>query len=201
MSHPKFIRQCRACKQWLPHTDFDRIILKSGPRKGYSAGVALRCRACIASIHRPFAERFWERVTRNGPDDCWEWQGYRNRSGHGRINAEGYRTTAHRIAYILTYGDIPDGLVVCHRCDNPPCCNPSHLFLGTLASNNADRVAKGRGAQGSKQACAKLTEELVREIRATYECGNVTLVELAIRYGVTANTIGTIVRRKTWKHL
>lgn len=88
---------------------------------------------------------FWSQVKQGAPDECWEWQGRRNDDGYGQIRL-GNTYRAHRIAYKLAYGSIPDSLWVLHRCDNPPCCNPAHLFLGTVLDNNRDAAAKGRRA-------------------------------------------------------
>ena len=94
------------------------------------------------------AEKFWSKVNRRGPDDCWEWMNS-GTYGHFYIG-KGQARPAHRIAYELTYGDIPVGLCVCHHCDNPPCCNPTHLFVGTVQDNMRDKVAKGRGKRTPK---------------------------------------------------
>lgn len=116
------------------------------------------------------------------------------------MRAEG-QTFAHRIAFILEYGSIPKGNYVLHRCDNPACVRPSHLWLGTLADNNADMAAKGRARGKVMLGCtnpkAKLTEAAVKEIRASES----PLVELARKYGVSATTIGYVRRGRIWKHV
>jgi hypothetical protein len=94
--------------------------------------------------------RFWAKVDRSDPDGCWPWIGHRIRKGYGIHWAFNRKTVAHRRAYELTYGSIPDGLFVCHHCDNPPCCNPDHLFVGTNSDNMQDCIRKGRFSKGSK---------------------------------------------------
>lgn len=118
------------------------------------------CRHCYEQFHSlvrqaravvfcSYACRFWDKVCFGQPDACWEWAGARKGSqGYGEFGVNRMPATAHRVAWELTHGPIPDGLFVLHRCDNPPCCNPAHLFLGTHQDNMADRDAKGRVAHG-----------------------------------------------------
>ena len=156
---------------------------------------------------RPVAQRLWKKVVVLGPDDCWEWRGWRDdrggsAMGYGRIHVfdewgKTHNVPVHRVAWMLTYGAIPEGLDVLHQCDNPPCCNPSHLFLGTDVDNAADRSAKDRGARGERSGLAKLTESDVREIRSS----NLLQRELAKRFGVSQPLIGMIRRRVIWKHV
>jgi hypothetical protein len=93
---------------------------------------------------------FWGRVNIKSQDECWNWTGGLDGNGYGRLDFKGKRYGSHRLSYILSIGDIPGGMFVCHKCDNPLCCNPSHLFIGTLQDNNADRVKKGRSATGNR---------------------------------------------------
>lgn len=140
-----------------------------------------------------------------GPDSCWEWTGARMPRGYGAIRMPGrIHGYAHRAAWIAEYGPIPIGMCVCHRCDNPPCCNPSHLFLGTRADNAADREAKGRGipgmSPGSLNPAAKLNDDMVRQIRDLRSQG-MEVTQIAERYGITKAAISKVVLRRTWKHV
>jgi len=136
---------------------------------------------------------------------CLEWQGYRETFGYGQIRINGKLYKAHRYAFELAYGPIPEGLVICHRCDNPPCCNPEHLFLGTHADNIADRCAKGRTRTGhlygEESVSAILTAADVISIRTQYAAGGVTQTGLASEYGVTQSAIWLIVHNKKWRNL
>jgi hypothetical protein len=152
-------------------------------------------------------EDFWKLVAKGDPDSCWLWLG-RQPQHYGRIKFGGREWQSHRLAYLFAKGDIPAGMCVCHRCDNPPCCNPSHLFLGTKAENHWDAVKKNRHAHGEKSGKAKLTEQDVRVIRETYQFSlggrngapNST-PKLAKRFGVTTQAIASIVHRQHWKHI
>ncbi|GAC1603195.1 MAG: HNH endonuclease [Acidimicrobiales bacterium] len=148
------------------------------------------------------AEIFWARVDKRAVDGCWEWVGRRDEKGYGRVGFHSRPSVgAHRVAWELSAGPISDGLFVLHRCDNPPCCNPSHLFLGTQADNNRDRHAKGRSRNldpGELHPKAKLTNEQVRQIRAEYERGLVTQQALAERWGVSRGNVSKILNRKVY---
>ena len=117
------------------------------------------------------------------------------------------------MAYEMTFGPIPEGMCVCHRCDNPPCCNPSHLFLGTVADNNRDRKIKGRNGtsaftgfstnppRGEANRHAKLTARVVEQLRSEYANGTLNQRQVALRLGVNKSTIQRIVKGNTWKSL
>jgi len=124
-------------------------------------------------------------VTSSG---CWEWLGARVSSGYGSYKDK----PVHRLAYELMVGPIPDGLVMCHRCDNPPCCNPDHLFPGTQADNSADSVAKGR-----HMARCKLRESDVVEIRIRRNAGE-SCRSLGIEYGLDPSSIAAICSGRKW---
>lgn len=151
--------------------------------------------------------RFWSKVVRLSPDGCWEWRGATNR-GYGQFHIGKSHSSvmlSHRVAYGLTYGTLPEA--VCHRCDNPLCCNPSHLFGGTRADNNRDMHDKNRhakelpGLRGQKHHMAKLSDDDVESIRAQYAEGGVTQRDLAKRYGVCQRSINKAVRNISFKNV
>ena len=109
--------------------------------------------------------RFWSKVNQRGPDDCWEWQEGKSKQGYGQFTLYGAHLRAHRFAWMLTHGPIPDEMLVCHKCDNPPCCNPSHLFLGTHLDNQRDKKAKGRCATGERNGAHTYPERRPRGLR------------------------------------
>ena len=146
-------------------------------------------------------KRFWSKVDKSG--ECWLWTASRKPNGYGQFTKKPLVFYAHRVAYEATYGPIPDGLNVCHRCDNPPCVRPDHLFIGTPLQNAQDKVAKGRGGNGwlkhSWEASkAKLTPTQVLEVRRAFARG-ATRLQLAATYDLTPDSIGRIVTRKTYR--
>ncbi len=141
--------------------------------------------------------QFWSKVRCLGPDECWEWTGGFHSNGYGAVTFDYRQYLTHRVAYRLVHGDIAEGLYVCHRCNNPRCCNPHHLYAGTAAENSRQMVEDGRAYRGEHQWAAKLTADDVRAIRASSERHRV----LAKRYGVAHTTIGAIRRRKRWRHV
>lgn len=143
----------------------------------------------------PVAERMAHRTEKS--DGCWLWIGYLA-GGYGRLKVNGRLVAAHRIAWELAYGPIPDGLCVCHRCDNRACVRPDHLFLGTNADNMQDMANKGRHGEcrGDLNGRAKLTLEQVSFVRANPD---ITQAELAGRFGVNQTTISRIRRGEGWR--
>lgn len=157
---------------------------------------------------QPTIERFWKYVDKRGPNDCWEWKGARRVQNYGGLALEDHKVVlAHRFSYELHYGPIPEsegyhGTCVLHRCDNPPCVNPKHLFLGTNQDNVDDKVSKGRGVstRGNQNGMAKLNPEKIVDIRQRYKDGE-SFKSIAYSYDVTDAAIRSVVQRKTWRHI
>lgn len=132
-----------------------------------------------------------------GPHACWPWTGGRNEAGYGKLCWKGEMQRVHRLAWTEKNGPIPLGLDVLHECDNPPCRNESHLFLGTNDANVADMIAKGRQPKGEGHGCAKLADDQVRAIRAAAG----TQRDIAARFGVSHGQVWRILRGRRWQHL
>lgn len=164
----------------------------------------------------PLADRLWAKCIRTA-NGCLEWQGYRGSYGYGSIGtggasgAGGGRTVrTHQAAWVVTYGPIPVGYFVCHTCDNPPCCDPAHLFLGTPRDNTQDMIRKNRARNALGSACgsSRLTEEQVTEIRRRYIKGmrpgrrtGCSATELGATFGVGKRAILYITNGDTWGHI
>src|SRR6185369_2637075 len=188
------VRVCRWCKkEYYPSKQIKHFCSKS----------------CSAKYQSSFrnkspAERLWPRL-KIADNGCWEWQGGTDKDGYGSLAANEYgkrEQRTHRVAWILTFGKIPDGKWVLHKCDNPSCCNPSHLFLGDAASNNADMLTKGRQKYMFGALCtnAKLKEHQVLEIRRLHAEGMIQR-KIAKQFGVGFKAICKIVNRQRWKHI
>lgn len=141
----------------------------------------------------------WE-VTERG---CWEWLGKGPGERYGKLTVNGSIVSAHRLAYTLWVGPIPEGCVIRHTCDNPPCINPAHLIPGTHRDNSQDMVKRGRqrDQRGVKHNMHRLVPEQVARIRERYAAGGIRQQDLAEEYGVTQTCISAIVRGKTWRHV
>ncbi len=166
-------------------------------------------------------ERFWPKVARGAPDECWLWTAGHNGIGYGMIQvalARGHtKKLAHRVSYEMAFGPIPDGKVICHRCDTPRCVNPGHLFLGTMADNTRDMLAKGRDGyslhperfpggtpprfQGSEHPSAKLTEERAYTLRRRLRARTESLRAMARETGLDRKTLMALRDGKTWAHV
>lgn len=189
---------------------------------------AKRCRSCS---HRYFSDRmsaknedrFWGHVDKvSSPYECWLWTKGKSTRGYGQVSFHGRHMRANRVAWILTHGDIPDDMIVCHNCpggDNPSCVNPAHLWLGTHKDNAIDRERKGRSKhkggggfgdrngmrqhpesvlRGERNARAKLTNQQAEAVRARYNPPNNTLKQVAEEFGVSIRTTHRIILGKSY---
>jgi hypothetical protein len=148
-------------------------------------------------------DRFWEKVKRGLDDECWEWQAGRNAGGYGTFGTNHKSYLAHRFSWEIHYDKIPSGLCVLHQCDNPPCVNPDHLFLGNRLINKRDSIIKGRMKilRGESHSCAVLNEDDVHEIRRLYATGKYTQREIAERFEVGRSQIANILCGLAWTHI
>lgn len=161
---------------------------------------------------------FWDHV--NKSETCWEWQGHCSKGGYGVVSFSGKQILAHRASYEMNFGPIPTGHFVCHRCDNPKCVRPDHLFLGAPVDNVRDMLSKGRNKcnppmgqdhwarknpekvrRGSANNKAKLTEKQVAEIREKYASGKYTQTQLSGEYQISQQVISKVINKKLWSHV
>lgn len=195
MSHSFISRNCKACnKQFDARVDLVR------------RGMGIFCCKSCSVWHQHGAltkeERFWKYVpAENLVSGCWEWTGCLSKCGYGVLTCDRKTTLAHRISYEMYVGALDPKLSVCHACDNPPCVNPNHLFLGSHAQNMRDASIKGRMHIGSRNGSAKLTEKEVIEIIKLHGSGNCTQHSLSVMFGVDSSSICAIVTGRTWKHV
>lgn len=185
---------CKGCGQLfeLKVTDLRR-------NRGHFCSQSCYIQHRRTEAERTFITRFWEKVDVGKPDECWHWKGAVDRKGYGKLGSPDGRTvSAHRIAYELANATTTAQWNVCHKCDNPRCCNPTHLFLGSRADNLKDMIAKGRNAKGERLS-RKLTSQQVVSIRERYASGLATGVQLASELKVSKATISLIVNRKAWR--
>jgi len=165
--------------------------------KTSKAGLARKIRKAV-----PVIEKLWRNVDVRSDNECWVWTGKTANFGYGIIqHRRGYALRAHRVSWIIKHGQIPPGMVICHKCDNPPCVNPSHLFLGTKQENTNDMVRKGRMKKppvrfGEQHHRATIPNSEIERIRASNE----TYGSIAAKYGVSPKTIYRIKKRITRSH-
>jgi hypothetical protein len=146
----------------------------------------------------PAEDRFWFSV--NKTESCWHWTGTTSPRGYGKLKHNKQDWRAHRFSWVMHFGAIPKGLNVLHRCDNPSCVNPSHLFLGTHSDNHKDKVSKNRQAKGSRSGQSKLTEQIVLQMRHRHSLGR-TYAELGREFGVSNVAARLAVIGRTWTHV
>lgn len=169
-------------------------------RVTYRRGIVLRGHDITSQHIKTVAARFHQNYKVGDKNKCWEWLGLRfNQSGYGRFSIKGTSIPAHRAMMLLLHGDISADIQVCHTCDNPPCVNPNHLWLGSPLENTRDKISKGRDRYlcGGHNHISKLTEEIVRDIRKS----TVSHRELARQLGVDEGAIRQARSGKTWKHV
>lgn len=170
---------------------------------GQRKAAATECRSCYLSSASSLPERLWSKVAKG--DGCWEWLGKRHESGYGLLRApKSGHLRAHRVSWEIHNGTIPEGMVVCHVCDNPPCVRPDHLFLGTRGDNAADMRAKGRGRGprlvGSTNPFAKASEAQVRAMRHLRGNGW-TYPAIAAHLGLSVALVSQACSGRTWRHV
>jgi hypothetical protein len=146
---------------------------------------------------------FWKKIKKGGDSECWNWTASKTKDGYGRFRNGPVMVLAHRFSFALKNGEIPSGILVCHKCDNAKCCNPSHLFLGTNKDNCDDKIRKGRSnpAFGVRCSLAKLNNKKVQEIRDASKNMNITYKELSKIFKVSTTTIANVIKRRTWRHI
>lgn len=152
---------------------------------------------------KPLEDRFWQKVARRSSEDCWLWKGTLDSKGYGIIRIEANsrkRMFAHRLSYQISTGKSLNTDYVCHVCDNPPCVNPAHLFLGDAASNMKDKTAKLRQTHSEAVHTAQLTDQMAWAIRVFYARGTHTERQLADIYGVTTRLIRRLLRGDHWQN-
>lgn len=176
----------------------DTFVRNSSPTSGRANTFCSKKCYGKAMVRGP--EDFWYGVQISGPDECWTWKGATTRGGYGHLKYQLGWVYSHRLAWELTQGSVPSGLKVLHRCDNRPCCNPNHLFVGTQAVNVEDMVAKGRQQRGEGHYRSSLTASDVVRIRSLH-ADRIPMSAIAKAYEVGKKTIEAIVYRKTWKHV
>ena len=142
-------------------------------------------------------DRFWSKVDIKGDNECWEWIRFKDKAGYGQFGYQKKVYYAHRFSYELTFGQIANGLCVCHSCDNPSCCNPKHLWLGTDRDNQKDRHSKGRTVKGETHGNSLLKDKDVYLIKYS----NIPAKILAKKFQISPYVVWSIRRNDSWRHI
>lgn len=208
---PTTLSNCLCC---------DKIIAVTASMKRVGGGKYCSYKCRHEYIKSQIGNRFWQKLDKS--DECWIWKGKKYRNGYGqayggrRPNGKTFERLAHRMAYELAFGTIPEGLCVCHKCDNRLCCNPDHLFLGTQKENLQDMVKKGRAVKaedswthkqpervrrGMTHHTTRISDDDVRHIRARWAQGNISYAELGREMNLSSGAIWNIVNNVTWRHV
>lgn len=175
------------------------IAERTDKRKGWVKGEPKRFIAGHSRVEaRTIEEAFRNYVSASDPDACWEWNGYIDPTGYGRMFYNRVRFSTHRLSYQIAFGEIPDGLQVCHKCDNRKCVNPNHLFLGTVADNMQDASNKRRLKHGENHHLSKITKAIADEIRSLYP--SLDQRQLAKKFSVSKTTVANILHNRIWTY-
>jgi len=145
------------------------------------------------------SESILDKIVTTLPSLCWEWTGYKDKNGYGQIGINNKIYYTHRIVYELINGSIPSNLSILHHCDNPSCCNPNHLFLGTRADNIKDMVSKGRQSKGENRPNSKHIYSQIVKIRQLYSTGKYTQKQLGEKFNLNQSNISRIITNQKWK--
>lgn len=168
------------------------------------------CRPLNDKPKQTYLDRYWTFVDKDATNGCWEWTGCKCTNGYGGFSVVNKMFKVHRLSWLIHYGDMPEiegsdyrGTCVLHKCDNPSCVNPAHLFLGTHKENMTDMINKGRknASKGEHRYNSKLTEKRVKFIRSWYSYGGITYKDIAAAYGLNETTVSRAINKVSWKHI
>lgn len=157
----------------------------------------------VPEVAALYVERFWGRVDKESGKPCWIWANYRDPHNYGKMGIGPRMFLAHRLSWAIENGPLPPGVWVLHHCDNPPCVNPAHLYVGDMQDNMDDMIRRGRRPVQTGESAPRciLTEAAVREIRSRYASGGETQVALGAEFGVSGGAIASVVNRRSWRHI